>query len=80
MKLLIQPATSLKFVHLALRSKRLDTPELVGIAVTILKCTFAVLTASLTSAQHLCRGTTSGATSEQTFLVLPAREGSLISE
>ena len=27
-KLLIRPATSLKFVHLALWSKRLDTPDL----------------------------------------------------
>jgi len=34
-KLLIWPATSLKFVHLALRSKRLDTPELVEVAVWI---------------------------------------------
>jgi len=28
-KFLIRPATSLKFVHLALRSKRLDTPAIV---------------------------------------------------
>ena len=32
-KLLIRPATSLKFVHLALRSKWLDTPDIPGCTV-----------------------------------------------